>query len=265
MPAKPAPVPKRKKGESYDAHVARVLAGSGLSATAKKQLEALRTPAVLMQTVKTAPRSIGASRLGGHPDLPPGTKWPRAGACALTFVGQIRLDELPAGAVPALPRRGLLAFFIEEGEDYIAHAKVLHLTHLTGLVPTPPPADHRRYVNGELVNVSYPARGLTFEAARKVPSVSNPRVTRLKLDKATEDFVYRLYSATSRWSQHQLLGYRDRDYDGEQSATTALLLQLYSDPRVEMCWGDVDHLYFYIPEKALAARAFGKAFPYGGD
>lgn len=57
---------------------------------------------------------IGASRIGGSPDLPPGVEWPRIEGAALAFLAQINLVELRgmAGAED-LPDSGLLAFFYD--------------------------------------------------------------------------------------------------------------------------------------------------------
>lgn len=58
--------------------------------------------------------AIGASRIGGAPDLPPGVEWPRIEGAPLAFLAQIDLAELRgmAGAED-LPDSGLLAFFYD--------------------------------------------------------------------------------------------------------------------------------------------------------
>ena len=55
--------------------------------------------------------SIGASRTGGVPDVPPDFKWPERNAMPQSFVAQIYLDEAhPYDTHGALPARGMLWF-----------------------------------------------------------------------------------------------------------------------------------------------------------
>ena len=58
--------------------------------------------------------SIGASRIGGVPDVPPDFKWPERNAMPQSFVAQIYLDEVhPYDTHGALPARGILWFFYD--------------------------------------------------------------------------------------------------------------------------------------------------------
>lgn len=59
------------------------------------------------------------SKLCGYPDLPLEYTWPAAGYIPLDFIGQFRLDELPAFAQEhGLPAKGLLSIFYayDEGQ-----------------------------------------------------------------------------------------------------------------------------------------------------
>ncbi|MEU0512281.1 YwqG family protein [Amycolatopsis sp. NPDC006125] len=54
------------------------------------------------------------TRLGGDPELPPATPWPRAGHTPLSFVAQLDLSEMaPYDAEGILPADGLLSFFYD--------------------------------------------------------------------------------------------------------------------------------------------------------
>lgn len=59
--------------------------------------------------------ALGASRLGGVPDLPPGTIWPCNGEWPLEMIAQINLSDA-AGCfhLPDLPANGWLVFFYED-------------------------------------------------------------------------------------------------------------------------------------------------------
>src|SRR5690242_5173310 len=54
---------------------------------------------------------IGASKLGGVPDLPSGWAWPKWRGEPMAFIAQVRLDgAAPYDAEGALPHTGLLSF-----------------------------------------------------------------------------------------------------------------------------------------------------------
>jgi hypothetical protein len=61
--------------------------------------------------LERAPRALGTSRLGGRPDLPAGARWPRCRGRAQTFLGQVRLSDLPADAEPLRAHDGVLLLF----------------------------------------------------------------------------------------------------------------------------------------------------------
>lgn len=66
----------------------------------------------------SADASLGASRVGGQPDLPSGVAWPRAGGRPMLFLAQI--DCTRASLVDGcalLPRHGWLLFFV--ADDYV--------------------------------------------------------------------------------------------------------------------------------------------------
>jgi uncharacterized protein YwqG len=57
---------------------------------------------------------VGASKLGGSPDVPSGFVWPQWNGTPLTFIGQFRLSEVaPFDVERILPTMGLLSFFYE--------------------------------------------------------------------------------------------------------------------------------------------------------
>jgi len=83
---------------------------AGLSPIAK-ELANLSKECVRMRTAPCANESIsvGASKFGGLPDLPPKITWPRWKTGYLTFVAQVNLAEPPANEL--LPNVGMLSFF----------------------------------------------------------------------------------------------------------------------------------------------------------
>jgi Domain of unknown function (DUF1963) len=72
-------------------------------------------PTVLVgrRVLRHAPAALGGSRLGGNPDLPAGSRWPRCGRRHQTFLGQFRLLDLPPEAAELGRHAGLLLVFTE--------------------------------------------------------------------------------------------------------------------------------------------------------
>ena len=100
-------------GAAYrDAEVRDAVAAAGFEPIAD-QVAAVSLPTVLLgrKLLDRAPRELGTSRLGGHPDLPAGAPWPRCGRLVPTFLGQVRLADLPPDAEPLRGHGGVLLFF----------------------------------------------------------------------------------------------------------------------------------------------------------
>src|SRR5262249_27027713 len=97
------------------AQTQQALASAGLGRLAPG-LAALAQPSIRLTTTQAdeAKLALGASKLGGLPDMPIGTAWPILNGVAMSFVGQIRLEDArPCDAQRQLPPAGLLAFFYD--------------------------------------------------------------------------------------------------------------------------------------------------------
>jgi uncharacterized protein YwqG len=71
-------------------------------------------PSVRLIADSAVPVEADASRLGGLPDLPSSTSWPRDDDGPLSFIAQVNLaDVAPYDSEGVLPRDGLLSFFYD--------------------------------------------------------------------------------------------------------------------------------------------------------
>ena len=84
----------------------------GLGALADTIAPAARPAAIVDRTLlPREPEELGTSRLGGRPDLPAGTKWPRCRGYAQTFLGQLRPRDLPPELAELGAHDGTILFF----------------------------------------------------------------------------------------------------------------------------------------------------------
>jgi uncharacterized protein (TIGR02996 family) len=125
--------------------------------------------------------AVGASKIGGLPDLPPGFRWPPGGDCHAIynddtggtdrlagFLAQINFAEIAhTQAARELPAEGLLSFFcfqdIENDNPDAIGAKAVFFPSTAGLVRTRPP---KKLTEG---NGVMPPRRLTFQETLDLP------------------------------------------------------------------------------------------------
>lgn len=97
------------------------LDASGLQRVSQSILE-LSEPAIrfVIAPGQEASIQVGASKVGGYPDLPPGFPWPECRGHPLDFLAQINLTELSAfEGSDQLPPSGILFFFFgTEGDPF---------------------------------------------------------------------------------------------------------------------------------------------------
>ncbi len=186
MKADDFPKPKKKYSEEWLELIGfRFLHGLAQQELAELKEPVLRLarPALRMQQkpTKDTKLAVGASKLGGLPDLPASYAWPLGKEChagydegtkgveqLAGFLAQVNLAEVShTQATRDLPRVGLLSFFsfqdIENDKPGVIGAKAVFFPNPTGFVRTQPP--------GELVegNKVLPTSQLSFEETLDLP------------------------------------------------------------------------------------------------
>jgi hypothetical protein len=101
------------------------IASAGLAANAEagfaSDLTCFARLAVAAVATGPSPRArVGASRMGGSPDLRADGEWPAVDDELLTFILQVDCGALPAAARGALPAQGLLSLFVGRKESTTA-------------------------------------------------------------------------------------------------------------------------------------------------
>lgn len=236
---------------------------------------------------------VGASRLGGDPDLPPRAEWPRKDGAPLSFIGQLDLAEVARHDDEGLlPRDGLLSFFYDAttqeawGFDPADRGSwdVRHLPAGQQLQRTAAPDDLA--ADGRLTGVGVRPRAELCPVPYESLVVERLGMSVEELDAYGDllDLLEVGYQATHRALGHpdpvqgemqlecQLAsngvfvggpeGYRDpRVLDlGPGADDWRLLLQVDSDDATDMMWGDAGRIYFWIRDQDLRVGAFDRSW-----
>ena len=255
-------------------------------------VDRLALPSLRLSATPTSDRliSVGASRLGGLPDLPPGQAWPAMKGAPMSFVGQIRLQDAPAlDGAAALPSEGLLSFFYDASQqtfgsdphdragfsvlyfDADAQAQIAHSPTWPAVLPTA---------------ARFASAALTF-----TPELTYAQDLQAEFpDREVTPSEQERYEAALAWiapgpsaaPRHRLLGHPDTIQDdmrqqcqlaangiadpaAEPERVAALmpgandwrlLLQVDSDARLGMRWASAGMLYFWIRRQDLASARF---------
>jgi hypothetical protein len=243
------------------------MGAAGLDADAFRPL-LLEAIELTPRKARAADRRVGASRLGGAPDLPRGFAWPERDGFALEHVGQLSLDGLASRGLPA---GGLLSFFVHW--DLEADARVrCAVLHFEGneLAPTtrrgPAPQGFDLSPRLELP----PYRSMFVSAVERAhrPLVGDARAG-APVIALEDDELERYTEVYERWltergdgPMHGMFGY-DRPMECEQQADEVMLLRLDSPlPSVDLLAAAC--LYFLAPRTARGDVDLARARAYYG-
>jgi uncharacterized protein YwqG len=240
-----------------------------------------------LASVEDGSLPVGASKLGGKPDLPADQEWPREGnGTPLSFIGQI--DFGAAGKYDTdnlLPKSGLAVFFYSSSQETWGFDpqdkdkfKVLFFPSKEKLA--------RRALPAELPeNGIFKACALSFSSAVSLPSSENKRIRSL-LKNEEADFYGDMIEPGVR---SKLLGYSDiiqsemeldcalvtngiyiGDTKGykdprrkeleKETDQWRMLLQVDSEEDAGMMWGDSGRIYFWIKLSDLKDMAFDRTW-----
>jgi Domain of unknown function (DUF1963) len=238
---------------------------------------------------------VGASKVGGLPDLPPEVAWPEERGYPLSFVAQLQMAEVaPYDREHVLPVHGLLSFFwgsVLEPDENVMDWAVLYTEDLGSLVQQHPP---RTLVDWQHYNTC----ALSFATKQTLPPEYAAVVRALHLTErercAYIDLLLGLGDGQRTFDramhpEHRILGYPyelepgvveecylqavGRSFDEwseafnagdalrqarleEEASNWRLLLQLDSDSQAGMDWEGGGLIYFCIAQQDLRERAF---------
>jgi uncharacterized protein (TIGR02996 family) len=226
-----------------------------LDAHAGKILRLAR-PALTFKSAKAADSriAVGASKLGGGPDLPPGAAWPALGREPLAFLAQLNLAELHGSFVcRELPAAGVLSVFVFFDDNDTGKMmekgpwRVFHFPDVSKLARRPAQAP------------AFASCRIELRETITVPDSDSP--WRRELGLGRDQDVWDVYqgSVAGFGGRHQLLGYSAPiQYEVLGKKTDRHLLTIGRDTNAGWEWFDGGALYFTMTEADLKAERFDR-------
>ena len=249
-----------------------------------KEIRKIIRPAILLRTQKSSEAKIplGASKIGGQPDLPDSAEWPLyREEKPLAFLAQIDLKEIAKLGTPikGLPSEGLLSIFsvfgwMKEGDgdpqspqdnddEQLGWTVVMHTPRRAKLMRRKTP----RGVNSFKVAAVEPTPILCTPNHRVEPPLAAQgwtddlydRFDNMQSDFRSLQMGHWLKNSDTFASHHLLGGYAlfQQQFPEEiLGQGLAMFLQIGSDGKTGMGWGDGGEITFYADAKALAKGRF---------
>ncbi len=236
---------------------------------------------------------IGATKLGGHPDVPLKFKWPKKNGVPLFFVAQINFAELPDGGSLDLPKEGLLSLFHDSRNWGFAPEDKdgFSVCYFEGAVSDsnrmPPPKFEDSKMFGLIKSEKTNEFGCCALRPTLIDTLPDDYWDELKLsDYELNDYSnlldeiegnhrmggYPVIVQNPMELQCQLVtnglycgdatGFEDpRAAELEKNAGDwRLLLQIGSEELADIMWGDLGRLYVWIKQQDLAQKNFSKSW-----
>lgn len=258
-------------------------------------IESAIKPAIHISKVDSQESLVGASRIGGLPDVPADFQWPKWNEQPLSFLAQISCHDIQNfAATKNFPDSGMLYFFYDAIEqpwgfdptDRGGSAIIYHPS-TENLIPFSLPEGAE--IDNDWLFPSYP---IEFREVLSLPSYDSLPFEQLAIpEDSVDDYINFIEDVKELMvvnePMHQMFGYSsniqgdmqlecqltfhgiDCGYasgyndplakDLEAGASDwSLLLQLDSDDDLEMMWGDMGMLYFWIRESSLQSKQFNE-------
>ena len=248
-------------------------------------IEETKQPALLFTPKREKP-NVYNSKLGGVPYLPPDFTYPTDVSAyghndPLKLLCQLNFDELPK--LPAFPQRGILQFYAstedqfgldfdnprsQKGFRVIYHKDIIRDESALQAPPAIKPEDEEYFpFDGEfLLAAKLEAQGMSpsdFRFDDKFTEIyrryfDTDAAHAIDIPSKQYEKVWEALGGTgSRCGGYPFFTQTDpREDSAELDNHTVLLLQIDSDPRLDILWGDSGVANFFITKEKLSALQF---------
>lgn len=226
----------------------------------------------VFQCVKVIPTGevdlpIGASKMGGIPDVSAAFEYPTYKGQPLSFIAQLNLAELQkTGIQNDLPTSGMLYFFYFDNERYEGFHEVYGNPYeKEGWCVRYDDAKVEQLHRIDGIDEKYPQCRLTFHVTEKLPELF------IEDEDDSDRFLQLLEELMpDQYDNHQIFGepfsVQNEVFEEVQEHVEAhhsditLLFQIDSDEvNCHMAWGDMGMLYFCMANEDIKSRRFEKA------
>ena len=270
----------RQKLHSDDV-LAKLVEYHGLSHQ-KAIIDKLSRHAVLLKTVAgdAKPYRVGQTKIGGIPDLPEDFVWPKhAAGRSLAFIAQINLSDISkASPLKGIPTSGMFYVFsgygwkdseigspsLPDSPDDETWTQLQYISDkkTVALQSRQSPTDTEVFTSA----IVEPTSILSLPHDAEDPDVASLGWSRQ--ENRQLNYIADSYDKVSLYplgnpAHHLLLGHAHIAQTVPNEVTRnrlVLLLQIASDDRAGMCWGDGGYLYFWIHPDDLAVWNLSRIF-----
>ncbi len=212
---------------------------------------------------------LGASKIGGHPDVPSTFHWPSWKEHPMSFVAQINLEEFPMNLLnPEYPTTGILYFFyvydyeVWYNDDYDSDKKnnnvVYYAPETAELVRMKPPAS----LSEEQI---FKSALLEKKLELTLPDSDYLEANHLMTNKAdlnrySLEFSPDLMNTYDRGIGFRFLGHMSALQYGGHPSDEILLFQADSNDEIGMEWDLSGLLYFFIKDNDFKKLFFENVY-----
>lgn len=212
---------------------------------------------------------LGASKIGGHPDMPSTFQWPSWKGHPMSFVAQINLEEFPMNLVdPEYPATGILYFFyvydyeVWYNDDYDSDKKnnnvVYYTPETTELMRMKPP---RTLSEDQIFNSALIEKKLELT----IPDEDYLRDNHLMNNEAdlgrySLEFRPDFLNTYNRGIGFRFLGHMTPLQYGGYPSDEILLFQADSNDEIGMEWDLSGLLYFFIKDNDFKKLFFENVY-----
>jgi uncharacterized protein YwqG len=260
---------------------------AGLSRV-KKDIDLLARSSIRLATTAGDESTVrvGASKIGGLPDLPAGVSWPEWHDLPQSFIAQIALEEASKYDVDkVLPEKGMLWFFYDAAQETFGADpadrggwSVIFKESSDGLKRTPAPAKLPAESQFKACSIAFSSEiTLSLHPELEIPKFDWTEEEQQKYEQLLSTFpnpddhaaIHNRLLGNPETLQDdmrqlcQLVSHGVTDVNDARAAELEkgtlewqLLLQVDSDEHAGMRWADAGLLYYWITRSDLKAQRF---------